>query len=669
LTYTKKNISEDKFTFLLDFLADPVVIVNEKGHFLLVNSAFEKVTGLSEKEVIGKSFLEMTFLTAESKTALVENLKRRLAGLSPEPYDITFMGKSGEVRQFEVKATRTDSAGQPADLVIFRDVTQRRNNERRLKEYAEKMEALVDEKVREIKESEEKFRAISTSAMDAIVLVDDTGKIVYWNPTAERIFGYTKEEAVGKEMEKLLIPPQHRRFYSKFAKKLANKEQIHKKTIEFKALRKDGTEFPIELSATALKLRNKLCLLGIVRDVSERRKMEADVKQKLDMLEALTENLGVGFVIISKDYRVLWVNRFVKNNVGDVEGKQCYATLNTLDHICPDCGVKKVFEEGVTRDAHEYSQIGVHGNMYHVELIATPLKDKDGNITAALEFVVDIAEKKRMQSKLTEYSQKLEKLVEERTEQLQQTQAKLIKSERLAAIGELAGMVGHDLRNPLTGIKNATYYLKKKGSACTDDNRREMLEIIENAIEHANTTINDLLDYSREMHLELAECSPTSLLKGALSIVQIPDHIEIIDYTLNKPTIRTDAVKMERVFINLIKNAIDAMTKKGTLEIRSTQTNGNVEIAFADTGIGVPENIMPKLFTPLTTTKAQGMGFGLAICKRIVEAHDGKITVESVMGKGATFTITLPIEPKLKDGGENEWVIPQESLLSMTTKA
>jgi signal transduction histidine kinase len=78
---------------------------------------------------------------------------------------------------------------------------------------------------------------------------------------------------------------------------------------------------------------------------------------------------------------------------------------------------------------------------------------------------------------------------------------------------------------------------------------------------------------------------------------------------------------------------------------------------------------MPKLFTPLTTTKAQGMGFGLAICKRIVEAHGGKITVESVMGKGATFTITLPIEPKLKDGGENEWVIPQESLLSMTTKA
>jgi signal transduction histidine kinase len=230
-------------------------------------------------------------------------------------------------------------------------------------------------------------------------------------------------------------------------------------------------------------------------------------------------------------------------------------------------------------------------------------------------------------------------------------------------------MIGHDLRNPLTGIKNAAYYLKKKGSACTDDNRRQMLEIIEKSIESANRIINDLLDYSKEMHLELAECSPKSLLESALSIIQIPQGIRIVDHTSNEPTIRADAGKVERVFINLIKNAVDAMPEGGTLEIRSTQTNGNVEIAFADTGTGMSKNIMAKLFTPLFTTKAQGMGFGLPVCKRVIEAHGGKITVESVPGNGATFTVTLPIEPKLKDGGENEWVIPQESLLSTTTKA
>ena len=110
---------------------------------------------------------------------------------------------------------------------------------------------------------------------------------------------------------------------------------------------------------------------------------------------------------------------------------------------------------------------------------------------------------------------------------------------------------------------------------------------------------------------------------------------------------------MMRVFINLIKNAIDAMPEKGTLEITNHQTRDCVEIAFADTGTGMPKETLQKIFTPLFTTKAQGMGFGLAICKRIIEAHGGKISVETATGKGTTFTVTLPIEPKLEIGSKS----------------
>ena len=109
--------------------------------------------------------------------------------------------------------------------------------------------------------------------------------------------------------------------------------------------------------------------------------------------------------------------------------------------------------------------------------------------------------------------------------------------------------------------------------------------------------------------------------------------------------------------------------KKGTLEITSRKTRDNVEIAFADTGTGIPEETLPKLFTPLFTTKAQGMGFGLAICKRIIEAHGGTITVKTAVNKGTTFTITLPVKPKLEVGGEKTWINMPESLLSTTTKA
>jgi len=155
----------------------------------------------------------------------------------------------------------------------------------------------------------------------------------------------------------------------------------------------------------------KICLfIAQLEDITERKKMEDALRQDQDMLEAITENLGAGFVTISKDYHVLYANRFVKNNAGDVEGKQCYATLNTLNHICPDCGVKKVFEDGVARDSHEYSQIGINGKPYYVELIATPLKDKDGNVTAALEFVVDIAEKKQREKDLRESREEFKSL-------------------------------------------------------------------------------------------------------------------------------------------------------------------------------------------------------------------------------------------------------------------
>jgi signal transduction histidine kinase len=126
---------------------------------------------------------------------------------------------------------------------------------------------------------------------------------------------------------------------------------------------------------------------------------------------------------------------------------------------------------------------------------------------------------------------------------------------------------------------------------------------------------------------------------------------------------------MMRVFINLIKNAIDAMPEKGTVEISSCQTRDCEEIAFADTGIGIPDETLPKMFSPLFTTKAQGMGFGLAICKRIVESHGGTITVKTAVDKGTTFTITLPIKSKLEVGGEKTWINMPESLLSTTTRA
>lgn len=262
-----------------------------------------------------------------------------------------------------------------------------------------------------------------------------------------------------------------------------------------------------------------------------------------------------------------------------------------------------------------------------------------------------------------EYAQHLEEKVEERTKQLKKAQQQLVKSERLAAIGELAAMIGHDLRNPLTGIAGAAYYLKAKCSPKIDSKLKEMFTVIEKDVEYSNKIINDLLEYSRDIKLDLNESNPRLMVKEALSVVKIPKKVEVADLTSDKPEMKVDTDKMKRVFVNMIKNAVDAMPKGGILTIESRESNGDLEIVFSDTGVGMSEKTLKNIFRPLFTTKAKGMGFGLPICKRFVEAHTGKIYVRSTLGKGSTFIMTLPIQP-CPEEGEKVWTNMPEHLIS-----
>jgi signal transduction histidine kinase len=238
----------------------------------------------------------------------------------------------------------------------------------------------------------------------------------------------------------------------------------------------------------------------------------------------------------------------------------------------------------------------------------------------------------------------LEKQLHRAKEDLQKAQEKLLKAERLAAIGELAGMVGHDLRNPMQGIAGAAYYLKAKKSAILDDKGREMVETIETCIQRSNKIINDLLEYSREINLDIEETNAQALVDNALCQIQVPASIKVVNQASDEPNLQVDKEKIERVFMNIVKNAVDAMPNGGNLTVESENTKDKIAVKFNDTGTGMKEEVMRKIWTPLFTTKAKGMGFGLAICKRIIEAHGGEIRAESASGQGSVFTVTLPLK-------------------------
>jgi signal transduction histidine kinase len=232
-------------------------------------------------------------------------------------------------------------------------------------------------------------------------------------------------------------------------------------------------------------------------------------------------------------------------------------------------------------------------------------------------------------------------------QEIQSQTLSLKRSERLSAIGELARQVGHDLRNPLTSTKYASYYLKQKGHKCTDEDRERMLGVIEKDVERSDKIITELIEYSSDMCLETEESCPRWLLQGALKNVSIPRSVTVLDGTSQQPKMIVDAVKVQRAFASIIKNAVEAMPKGGTLTIRSVQEGSAVKIAFTDSGVGIADELLPKVFSPLLTTKARGMGFSLAICKRIVESHGGEVSVQSVVGKGTTFNLTLPLKPTM----------------------
>ncbi|PVX25850.1 MAG: hypothetical protein CW691_03265 [Candidatus Bathyarchaeum sp.] len=231
---------------------------------------------------------------------------------------------------------------------------------------------------------------------------------------------------------------------------------------------------------------------------------------------------------------------------------------------------------------------------------------------------------------------------------LKANQEEILEAERNAA-RQTATWVGHDLRNPLQAIQYGIYRIDKKisrlpSSSATSQEIKAILENIENSVEYADKIVNNLKDYGSKQKPEQTKTDVNALLKKVLSQVSPSKNIEIIEIFGEIPDITVDKNMMERVFINLATNGIQAMQNGGKLKVYTKKTTDFVEVSFQDSGEGIPQEIMNKIFEPFFTTKAKGMGVGLSISKRFVESNGGTITVKSEEGMGSTFTVKLPIK-------------------------
>jgi signal transduction histidine kinase len=232
-------------------------------------------------------------------------------------------------------------------------------------------------------------------------------------------------------------------------------------------------------------------------------------------------------------------------------------------------------------------------------------------------------------------------------DELKGAQEKLVRSEKLAAIGQLAGGVGHELRNPLGAIKNAVYYIRGKVAnselAQKEPRIMQFLDIVDGEVNSSAKIISDLLTFSRVGKPAVSPARIEKVIDDAVAHSVIPENIELTKDVADLPDVQIDTDQIRQVLVNMITNAVQAMPEGGKLAIAAREMDNFMELVVSDTGRGILAEAMGKLFEPLYTTKAKGIGLGLAVCKSIVERHGGHIEVESNVGKGATFTIYLPL--------------------------
>ncbi|MEE8571052.1 MAG: ATP-binding protein [Candidatus Bathyarchaeia archaeon] len=284
-------------------------------------------------------------------------------------------------------------------------------------------------------------------------------------------------------------------------------------------------------------------------------------------------------------------------------------------------------------DLHHGVEMIRSGNLDHK--VGTSAENEIGQLSRDFD---------QMTEELKEYSENLEDMVEKRTKDLRDTQEELTRHERLATLGQLAGGVAHELRNPLGAIKNSAYFLNLVLEN-TEPDVTKSLDVINKEVDTSEKIINSLLEFARIRRPNRVKVDINTTLQDTLTRIQRPENIEIdLNLEDNLPKIMADAVQLTQIFTNITLNAFQAMPRGGELKIEtSTPDPESVAIAISDTGIGISEDNISKIFEPLFTTKAKGIGLGLAITKNLVEGHQGSISVSSEEGKGTTFTVRFPL--------------------------
>jgi len=511
----------------------------------------------------------------------------------------------------------------------------------------------VFEDVTDLKQAEQASRrlaAIVESSEDAIISKDLNGVIASWNQAAEQLFGYTAEETIGKPVT-LLIPPERRDEEQGILERIRRGERIeHYETVR---RRKDGSLLDISLTVSSIR-DTKGNIFGaskIARDITRRKRVEVALRESEQRLRLATQTgkLGVwDWDVVTN--RISWSDSlYAIHGVrpdqfdGTVEGFA--ALIHPEDQGLVSAAIQRTLDKDVPYEI-EFRAVHPDGVVVWLFTNATVLRD-GGRPVRMLGATMDISERKRTEEALRQSEGKLR-------HQTQELEQQLIMSGRLVALGEVTASMAHEFNNPLGIIMGFVEDILSTMDPADPDYRA--LQIIDEESKRCRQIVRDLMEYARPRSTEFCSTSIADAIEKTLQLVdnRLYKQKIAVEKKLEPdlPRIQADSQQLEQVLVNLYLNAIDAMPEGGKLivEAKIAQSDRMVPVAVitvGDTGFGISDTDLPKIFQPFfTAKKRRGMGLGLPICQRIVKNHGGRIEVESEPGKGTIFKIHLPSEQR-----------------------
>jgi PAS domain S-box-containing protein len=663
--------SEMKFRRLVECMPDGVFI-NQGGRIAYANHGLAVLLGYDdEKSVLGLPFEELVFPAALDLVKARIRLVLERGEIAP-PLEVTLRRRDGSPAIIESVAIGAEFEGAPAIVVVIRDLAQRVRAEHALRF------------------SEAKFSGIVSISADAIISIDEQQKITVFNAGAEKIFGYSRDEVIGAPVD-LLIPERlrrrHRQDVAEFGAGQGTARRMGQDVSSIIGRRKSGEEFPAEASISNLKVGETKLLTVVLRDVTERARLEMQQRTLAEVGVVLAETLDYERTLASvaeiavrdfadwcmvevmdagNDMRRLKVVSADPAKAGladrleriEIDRERAYLTRSVVESRQPML-VSRFTEEQVESFAQDAEHLQTLRAVGPSSVISVPLTHRD-QLLGTLTFIssrpsrVYGSEDLRLATAIAERASLAIENARLYREALQATRVR----------DQVLGVVAHDLRNPLSTISLHTGALKRADGEPERRNQHHR-EVIERATRRMDRLIQDLLDVvvleAGRLNVQRAGLSPGELIGEAADMQQAlasSSSIDLrVDVASDVPSILGDRDRLLQVLENLIGNALKFTEAGGRVTVGAAAGPSEAVFWVADTGRGMTAAELAHAFDPFWQASARsgrlGAGLGLPITKGIIEAHDGRIWVESSPGRGSTFFFSIPLTPRLSASAMN----------------